>query len=190
MLTRLAIVTGILALAAAPVLSKPPAKATGKTTTTDKATAKAKALDEHFANLATPAGKDCSAFDDKSAQQRLDACQLALAQLAATRKAARGPSAGQIANFDYQQVALQTSLAAAYAQTDKRLSARTCALLENSWAIRYRLSSIPRSALSPDGYDAFQNPPKDLGPVLGYCRADFPPAPGAAPLPVAPAATK
>ena len=190
MLTRLAIATGILALAAAPVLGKPPAKAAGKITATDKATARAKALDEHFANLSTPAGKDCSAFDNKTAPQRLDACQLALAQLSATRKAARGLSAGQVANYDYQQVVLQTSLAAAFAQNDKRLSPRTCALLENSWAIRYRLGSIPRSALSPDAYDTFQKSPADLGQVLGYCRADFPPPPGAPALPAAAAATK
>ena len=183
MLTRLAIVTCIAALAATPVLSKTLAKAPDKTTATDKAAAKAKALDQHFAALSTPVGTECSAFEDKTIQQRLDACQLALAQLAASRKAARGLSAGQVANYDYKQVVLQTALAAAYAQADTRLSARACALLENSWAIRSRLRNLPRSALSPDGYDTFQKPPPDLSQVLGYCRTDFPPPPGAPPLP-------
>ena len=182
MLTRLTLVACILALAAGPALGQASASA--------KATARAKALDQHLITLSTPAGTDCSAFDDKTIQQRLDACQLALAQLAASRSAARGLSAGQIANYDYKQVVLQTALAAAYAQTDKSLSARACALLENSWAIRYRLRSVPRGALAPSAYDTFQKPSADLGEVLGYCRADFPPASGAPPLPAAPAATK
>ena len=196
MLTRLTLVACILALAAGPALGQASAsaKATAKPTASAKAiakaTARAKALDQHLITLSTPAGTDCSAFDDKTIQQRLDACQLALAQLAASRSAARGLSAGQIANYDYKQVVLQTALAAAYAQTDKSLSARACALLENSWAIRYRLRSVPRGALSLSAYDTFQQPPAELGEVLGYCRADFPPAPGAPPLPAAPAATK
>ena len=189
-LTRLAIVTCVVALAAGPVLGKTADNAPDKATATVKAAAKAKALDQHFATLSTPAGKDCNAYEDKTNQQRLDACQLALAQLAASRKAARGLSAGQIANYDYRQVVLQTALAAAYAQTDNSLSARACALLENSWAIRYRLRSVPRGALSLSAYGTFQQPPAELGEVLGYCRADFPPAPGAPPLPAAPAATK
>ena len=199
MLTRLTLVACILALAAGSALGQASAKAkttakpTAKPTATDRAiaraTARAKALDQHLITLSTPAGTDCSAFDDKTIPQRLDACQLALAQLAASRSAARGLSAGQIANYDYKQVVLQTALAAAYAQTDKSLSARACALLENSWAIRYRLRSVPRGALSLSAYDTFQQPPAELGEVLGYCRADFPPAPGAPPLPVAPAAT-
>ena len=192
MLTRLTLVACILALAAGPALGQASAKATAKPTAKAiaRATARAKALDQHLITLSTPAGTDCSAFDDKTIQQRLDACQLALAQLAASRSAARGLRAGQIANYDYKQVVLQTALAAAYAQTDKSLSARACALLENSWAIRYRLRSVPRGALSLSAYDTFQQPPAELGEVLGYCRADFPPAPGAPPLPVAPAATK
>ena len=188
MLTRLTLVACILALAAGPALGQ--AVASAKATATDKATARAKALDQHLITLSTPAGTDCSAFDDKTIQQRLDACQLALAQLAASRSAARGLRAGQIANYDYKQVVLQTALAAAYAQTDNSLSARACALLENSWAIRYRLRSVPRGALSLSAYDTFHQPPAELGEVLGYCRADFPPAPGAPPLPAAPAATK
>ena len=192
MLTRLTLVACILALAAGPALGQASAKATAKPTAKAiaRATARAKALDQHLITLSTPAGTDCSAFDDKTIQQRLDACQLALAQLAASRSAARGLRAGQIANYDYKQVVLQTALAAAYAQTDKSLSARACALLENSWAIRYRLRSVPRGALSLSAYDTFQQPPAELGEVLGYCRADFPPAPGAPPLPAAPAATK
>ena len=174
MFSRLAIVTCTITLAAAPALGQ----------------ATAKALDQHYATLSTQAATDCGDYKYKTIQQRLVACPLALAQLAASRRAAPGLSAGQVANYDYRRVVNQTALAAAYAQADKRLSARACALLENSWAIRYRLQSVPRGALSPSAYDTFQKPPADASEILGNCRTNFPPTRGAPPLPATRPATK
>lgn len=126
-------------------------------------------------------------LDGKTPEVRLAACEASVKELAVARAAARRLSIGQKANYDYKRVVLQTSLAAAYAQTDKALSARACAMLENSWAIRFRLRTIPRSALSPAAYDTFQTPPAELTEILGYCRKDFPPARSAPPLPAPPA---
>ena len=176
MLTRFAVVSCAAALVATPVLGQ--------------AAINAKALDAHFAALSTEASKTCMDLNGKSEQLRLAACEVSLKELAAARTAARRLSAGQKANYDYKQVVLQTALAAAYAQTDKALSARACAMLESNWVIRSRLRTIPPSALSPAAYDTYQSPPAQLTELLGYCRADFPPAPGALPLPAPPAATK
>ena len=169
--SRLAVLASIAALAASPALGQ--------------AAKNADALDAHFASLSTQAEQICTNYNGASVQDRMDACQLALSQLAAARKAAIGLSLGRSSNYDYKRVVLQTGLAATYAQTDKGLSARTCALIEGNWAIRDQLRQIPRAALSPSAYDTYQNAPEQLPKLVAYCRNDFPAPAGAPPLPTA-----
>ena len=169
--SRMAVIAGIAALAASPALGQ--------------AAKNADALDAHFASLSTSAERVCTNFDGATLQDRMDACQLALSQLAAARDAARGLSPGQTSNYDYKRVVLQTGLAATYAQTDKGLSARTCALIESNWAIREQLRQIPQGALSASAYDTYQNAPEQLPKLVAYCRDDFPAPAGAPPLPAA-----
>ena len=171
MMYRLAVIAGIAALAASPALGQ--------------AAKNSDALDAHFATLSTSAERVCTNFDGAALQDRMDACQLALSQLAAAREAASGLTPGQSSNYDYKRVVLQTGLAATYAQTDKGLSARTCALIESNWAIRDQLRQIPRGALSPSAFETYQNAPEQLPKLVAYCRDDFPAPAGAPPLPAA-----
>jgi hypothetical protein len=158
----------LLMLLAAPVLARPAPNAA--------------ALDDHYASLETKDTAACFEFDTMDAPTRQKHCEKALEQLAKARKSKRDPSIGETANFEYRQVSLQAGLSAAYAEQDKRVSERSCKLVESSAAIRVRLKAIAESDLSESAYDVYQNPPANFAKVIEMCRSQFGTPAGATPV--------
>ena len=159
----------MLTAIAAPALAKPSPDAA--------------ALDAHYASLETKDTTACFEFDTLDAKTRQKHCEKALKQLDKARKAKRKASIGEVSNFDYRQVSLQAGLSAAYAQQDRRITQRSCKLVESSAAIRVRLKAIPENEVSESAYDVYQNPPANFGKVIEMCRSEFGTPAGAAPLP-------
>ena len=165
----LALAFVVPALAATPALAKPSPNSA--------------ALDAHFNSLSNADSDACFEFDAYTAQQRIERCQAALDTLAKARKAKKKPSKGEAANFDYEQVTLQSGLGAAYAEIDRSLSARVCTLMESNGTIRYRLSKLPESEVSAKAYQTYQNPPKEYNEIMQACRQKHGTPKGAAPIP-------
>lgn len=138
------------------------------------------------AHLDTLIGEDyqaCLNRERYSPQELIVLCKAAIDGIEAKRKAAPRASIGEKANFDFVEATLQGALGLEYITVDTKPSARFCGSLERVWLLRQGLLTIPAEELPAEAYEAFQDIPKQLAPLVKNCRTDFGTPKGAPPIP-------
>ena len=144
------------------------------------------ALAAHLDALVTPADRDCYMMKNREATgpaASIETCNAAISDLRVKRRSATKLLIGEMANFDFLESALESGLGDAYSTRDQGLSADTCGAVERSWALRYKLLTIPVEAVGAGIYEIYHDIPTQQGKLLQMCRDKYGTPNGAAPMP-------